>query len=62
MPLIIILPFIALAVRNEGRMSRLETNVKWIVETMKKNSGCKPAEREGKNATATTTRTIDKAD
>jgi hypothetical protein len=36
---VVILPFIILAVRNEGRMSRIETNIKWIMAEMKKRNG-----------------------
>lgn len=55
--LIIILPFIALAIRNEKRMTRLETNVEWIKNTLKKSGGCNAAETEKKNVADTTHRT-----
>jgi hypothetical protein len=60
--LIIILPFIALAIRNESRMTRLETNIKWIMQEMKKDGGCEAEKKETENVADTTDRTIAQAD
>jgi hypothetical protein len=37
--IIILLPIIAMCIRNEKRMTRLETNIEWII---KKLNGEKP--------------------